>query len=104
MRYLGDPVIASLAGFDTASMYATAEAIWHARDTATDQFMPEFTDPASDRLYIARFRKLWGVADDVIAWDLQAMDEQQKNGVCQSIGLDAIGGVMRLAVRDATQP
>lgn len=104
MRYLGDPTIASLTGFDAGAMYATAEAIWHARDTATDQFRPEFTDPTTDRLYIARFRKLWGSADDVLTWDLQAMDEQQKNGVCQSIGLDAIGGVMRLAAQDSTRP
>jgi hypothetical protein len=97
MRYLGDPSIAALAGFDVASAArATANAIWSTRDTATDQFTPEFTTPENDRTYIAHFRSLWGRADDVLTWDLQAMDEQQKHGVCQSIGMDALAAVMRL--------
>ncbi len=97
MRYLGEPAVAAAAGFDVASaVSATANAIWAARDTATDQFTPEFTTPENDRKYIAHFRSLWGLADDVLTWDLQAMDEQQKHGVCQSIGLDALGAAMRL--------
>ncbi len=95
MRYLGDPMVAAFCGFDAASLRATADAIWNTRDPQTNQFRPEFTDPVTDRLYIARFRRTWGIADDVLTWDLSTMDEQQKNGVCQSIGLDALGAVLR---------
>ncbi len=97
MRYLGDPAIAALTGIDLrSSIAATTKAVWRTRDASTDQFQPEFTSDTNDRLYIEQYRKLGAIADDVRTWDLQAMDEQQKHGVCQSIGLDALGAAMKL--------
>jgi hypothetical protein len=37
---------------------------------------------------------LAGAGDDVHQWQIDAMNEQQKFGVCQSIGLDAFGAVI----------
>jgi hypothetical protein len=97
MRYLGDPAIAALTGIDLpSSIEATADALWRTRDASHDQFQPEFTSEPNDRLYIAQYNKLMGAADNVRVWDLQTMDEQQKHGVCQSIGLDALGAAIRL--------
>jgi hypothetical protein len=97
MRYLGDPEIAILTGIDhRGSIDAIVDALWHTRDASHDQFQPEFTSEHDDRLYIAQYMKLTGAADDVHIWDHQAMDEPQKNGVCQSIGLDALGAAITL--------
>lgn len=75
---------------------ATAEAIWNTRDATKNQFKPEFTSNTNDKLYIHQFKKCWGMADNVLKWDIEKMNEQQKNGVCQSIGLDALGAAIRL--------
>jgi hypothetical protein len=97
MRYLGDSEIKSLLGVDLSeNIMATAEAIWHTRNAEDNQFQPEFTSPENDKLYIARFRELWGLADDVLKWDINKMKEQNKWGVCQSIGLDALGASIKL--------
>jgi len=34
------------------------------------------------------------MGDNVHQWQFAAMNEQQKFGVCQSIGLDALGAVI----------
>ncbi|MEO8822677.1 MAG: glycoside hydrolase family 76 protein [Ginsengibacter sp.] len=73
---------------------ATAAAIWKTRDTTNNQFKPEFTSSENDKLYVNQYRKLTGMGDDVHQWQIQAMNEQQKLGVCQSIGLDAFGAVI----------
>jgi len=45
-------------------------------------------------LYINQYRQLTGIGDDIHRWQIEAMNEQQKFGVCQSIGLDALGAVI----------
>lgn len=96
MRYAGADQVKKYLGADlTKNIKATAEAIWNTRDRASNQFKPEFTDPAEDRLYIKQFRAWWGLADDVLKWDIGTMNEQEKSGVCQSVGLDALGAVIR---------
>ena len=97
MRYLGDPSIATLTGVDlTGPVGATADALWSTRDASHDQCTPGFTSEADDRSCITQYTRLGGIAHDIRTGDLQAMDEQQKHGVCQSIGMDALGAVIRL--------
>jgi hypothetical protein len=96
MRYLGDREVKALLGVDMSDhLMATAGRIWQTRDKSNNQFQPEFTDPENDKLYIEQFRNLWGLADDVCVWDIKKMKEQNKQGVCQSIGLDALGAAIR---------
>ena len=96
MRYLGETEIKSLIGVDLReNIWATAEAIWQTRDPEINQFQPEFTSPEYDRRYIEEFRELWGMADDVLEWDLNIMEEQNKWGVCQAVGLDALGASIK---------
>jgi hypothetical protein len=45
-------------------------------------------------LFVKRYRELTDIGDDVHHWQIEAMNEQQKFGVCQSIGLDALGAVI----------
>ena len=94
MRYLG-----KLSGqlkpvsFEK-NISATAEAIWKTRDEATNQFKPEFTNLENDVAYVEQYRKLSGLGDNVHTWQIAAMNEQQKFGACQSIGLDAFGALI----------
>ncbi|UKJ09264.1 glycoside hydrolase family 76 protein [Solitalea lacus] len=91
MRYLGK-LKGPGKGIDfNKNIRATADAIWKTRDLATNQFKPEFTSLEMDKLYVSQFRRLVGVADDIYQWNIASMNEQQKFGVCQSIGLDAFG-------------
>lgn len=97
MRYIGAPEERALLGVDLSeNIKATVEAIWQTRDELNNQFQPEFTSVENDQLYINQFRELWGLADDIWKWDIGKMDEQQKQGVCQSIGLDALGAAIKL--------
>lgn len=66
--------------------------------TFTDalQFQPEFTNTENDKLYIQQFKQQWGLADNIFKWQIETMNEQQKFGVCQSIGLDALGALIKL--------
>lgn len=98
MRWLGS-LKGNIGGIDLAkNIKATAAAIWQTRDVTTNQFQPEFTSPGNDMLYVAQFRKLAGMADDVQKWNIGAMNEKQKFGVCQSIGLDAFGAFINTMV------
>ena len=97
MRYFGARKENALLGVDLSdNILATVDAIWKKRDTTNNQFQPEFTSIENDKLYIEQFRKLWGLADDVRIWDIKKMKEQNKFGVCQSIGLDALGAAIKL--------
>lgn len=97
LRYLGSPEVKALLGVDLReNIRATADAVWQTRDPATGQFQPEFTSLENDKLYVQQFRRLWGIADDVYQWDLKKMKEQNRQGVCQSIGLDALGASIKL--------
>jgi hypothetical protein len=97
MRYFGANEEKALLGVDLSyNINATVEAIWQTRDKTNNQFQPEFTSIDNDKVYIEQFRKLWGVADDVYKWDIKKMKEQNKLGVCQSIGLDALGAAIKL--------
>lgn len=90
MRYLGK---LNNADFNK-NIQATAKAIWQTRDKITNQFQPEFTSAENDKLFVAQYRKQTGMGDDVHKWQIDAMNEQQKFGVCQSIGMDALGAVI----------
>ena len=97
MRYLGGNEEKALLGVDLSdNIMATVEAIWQTRDITNNQFQPEFTTLENDKLYIQQFRKLWGLADDVHKWDINKMKQQNKQGVCQSVGLDALGAAIRM--------
>jgi len=94
MRYLGK-LNKQITQIDfSKNTKATAAAIWQTRDTATNQFKPEFTKLENGKLYVNQYRKLTGAGDDVYKWQIDTMNEQQKFGVCQSIGLDAFGAVI----------
>lgn len=94
MRYLGK-LNKQITQIDfSKNTKAIAAAIWQTRDTAPNQFKPEFTKIENDTLYVNQFRKLTGVGDDVHQWQIDTTNEQQKFGVCQSIGLDAFGAVI----------
>ena len=95
-RYIGSPDQQKLLGINLAkSIHLSAEAIWRTRDITNSQFKPEFTTPENDQLYITQFEELWGLADDIRVWDIKRMKEQNKHGVCQSIGLDIIGAAIK---------
>jgi len=97
MRYLGK-LGENNVDFNSMkkSIRATAEALWQTRDKSNNQFQPEFTNAENDKLYIHQFKAQWGLADNIFKWQIDKMNEQQKFGVCQSIGLDALGAVIRL--------
>jgi len=96
MRYIGSKEEKHFMGVDLdKNIRTTVQAIWDTRDTFNNQFQPEFTAPEKDKQYIQNFKLLWGLADDVYKWDLKKMHEQNKNGVCQSIGLDALGAAIK---------
>ncbi len=97
MRYLGAGEERKLLGVNLSkNIKATVEAIWKTRNVSNNQFQPEFTIVENDKLYIEQFRKLWGLADDVLKWNIGKMKEQNKFGVCQSVGLDALGAAIKL--------
>ncbi|NVK52151.1 MAG: hypothetical protein HWD85_04395 [Flavobacteriaceae bacterium] len=97
MRYIGAKEEKKLLGVDFSNnIKATVDAIWETRNKTNNQFQPEFTNPENDKLYIKQFRNLWGSADDVLKWDIGKMKKQNKQGVCQSIGLDALGAEIKL--------
>ncbi len=96
MRYIGSEEEKKLLSVDlNENINATFEAIWQTRKKANNQFQPEFTNRKNDKLYIEKFEKLWGLADYVYDWDLSKMKEKNKFGVCQSIGLDALGATIK---------
>ncbi len=91
MRYLGMPD--KTIDF-SHTISSTVNAIWQTRNKSDNQFQPEFTNPENDELYLQQFKKQWGAGDDILKWDIATMDDQQKFGVCQSIGLDALGAMI----------
>lgn len=96
MRYLGTlDKNATQVNFKN-SIEATANAIWQTRNKSDNQFQPEFTSVENDQLFIQQFKEQWGLADNIFTWQIEQMNEQQKFGVCQSIGLDALGATVRL--------
>jgi hypothetical protein len=97
IRYIGSSDEKNLLDIDFRDNFiATADAIWETRNKENNQFQPEYSNPENDQLYIEQFRKLWHRADDVQKWDIKKMKEQNKYGVCQSIGLDVFGAEIRL--------
>ncbi|MGB5437067.1 MAG: hypothetical protein WBM98_14325, partial [Maribacter sp.] len=97
MRYLGNDEERKLIDVDlTENIEKTVNAIWETRDKTNNQFQPEFTNVENDKLYVEQFRELWGLADEVYKWDIATMKEKNKNGVCQSVGLDVLGAALRL--------
>lgn len=96
MRYLGASEEKGLLGVELSdSIEATLRAIWETRDPNNNQFQPEFTTEANDKIYIEQFRSLWGLADNIRKWNIARMKERNKLGVCQSIGLDMLGAAIK---------
>jgi hypothetical protein len=96
MRYLGSEEIKSILGVNLdQALHQTVEAIWETRNTENNQFQPEYTSEANDKVYNEQFRKLWGLADEVHKWDLEKMHEKNKNAVCQSVGMDMLGAAIK---------
>lgn len=96
MRYIGSEEEKKLLGVDlNVNIKATVRAIWETRNKENNQFQPEFTSTENDKYYIENFQNIWGNADFVYKWDIKIMKEQNKNGVCQSIGLDALGAAIK---------
>ncbi|MDX1286345.1 MAG: hypothetical protein R3182_15100, partial [Draconibacterium sp.] len=97
IRYLGAEEEQKLIGVDLSeNIKATINAIWNTRNASNNQFQPEFTTEENDKLYIDDFRKMWGFANELRIWDLKKMVEKNKNGVCQSVGLDYLGAAIKL--------
>ncbi|WP_027066800.1 glycoside hydrolase family 76 protein [Maribacter sp. Hel_I_7] len=97
MRYLGSKEERDLLDVDLSeNIEKTVNAIWITRDKSTNQVQPEFTSLENDKVYVEQFRALWGIADDVHKWDIDTMIEKNKYGVCQSVGLDMIGAMLKL--------
>ncbi|MCU7552213.1 hypothetical protein OCK74_24050 [Chitinophagaceae bacterium LB-8] len=96
MRYLGT-LNKRTTGIDFKNnIKETANAIWQTRDASNNQFKPEYTNVENDKLYIQQFKNQWGSADNMLKWDIEKTNLQQRLGVCQSIGLDALGATIRL--------
>jgi hypothetical protein len=96
MRYLGSEEEKSLLGVNLdAAVQNTAKAIWDTRNQDNMQFQPEYTSSENDKEYVEQFRRLWGLADQVHAWELSSMVEKNKNGVCQAVGLDMLGAAIK---------
>lgn len=96
MRYLSAEPEKSLLGvnLDEATI-KTAKAIWETRNVSNNQFQPEYTTEANDKLYIIQFLERWETADYTQKWELDNMHEKNKNGVCQAVGLDMIGAAIK---------
>jgi hypothetical protein len=95
MRYLGK-LDKNISDIDFKNnIDSTVTAIWQTRDISNNQFQPEFTNFENDELFLNQFKMQWGYADKILKWDITKMNEQQKFGVCQSIGLDALGAAVR---------
>ena len=96
MRYLGSEEIKSILGVNLdQAVYKTVGAIWETRNAETNQFQPECTSEVNDKAYNEQFRKLWGLADDVHKWDLEKMHEDNRDAVCQSVGMDMLGAAIK---------
>ncbi|MGH2645109.1 MAG: hypothetical protein ACRDE2_14240, partial [Chitinophagaceae bacterium] len=96
MRYLGQLDKNMTSVNFRNSIEKTVKAIWQTRDKLNNQFQPEFTGIENDKLFVQQFKEQWGMADNIFTWHIERMNEQQKFGVCQSIGLDALGATIRL--------
>ena len=66
------------------------------RDKSTSsRFNPNLPALKMISVMYRQFRELWGLADDVHEWDIESMKEKNKNGVCQSVGLDMLGAAIK---------
>jgi len=96
MRYLGSEEEKSKLGVNLdKAVLNTAQAIWDTRNRENNQFQPEYTSEENDQAYIDQFRELWGLADNVHKWDLEKMHEDNKNAVCQAVGMDMLGAAIK---------
>jgi hypothetical protein len=96
MRYLGSEEIKSVLGVDLdQAILLTVNAIWETRNTESNQFQPEYTSEENDNNYNEQFRRLWGLADEVHKWDLETMHEDNRDAVCQSVGMDMLGAAIK---------
>ncbi len=94
MRYLGNSDVMQILDIDfKESISATLEALWETRDKVSNQLQSEFTSAVNDATYIKSFREFWGIADDIRIWETPY--EKEKQMVSQSIGLDALGSVLK---------
>jgi len=95
MRYLGSKEIKPRLGVNLdQAVLKSVEAIWTSRNTNNNQFQPEYTSEQNDRVYNNQFRKLWGLADNVHKWDLEKMYNDNRDAVCQAVGMDMLGAAI----------
>jgi len=96
MRYLGSEEEKSRLGVNLDNaVLSTVQAIWDTRNKENNQFQPEFTSEENDQAFVDQFRKLWGLADNVHKWDIETMVEENKDAVCQSVGMDMLGAAIK---------
>ncbi|WP_242202041.1 glycoside hydrolase family 76 protein [Aestuariivivens insulae] len=97
LRYISADEERKMTGIDwNLPIQKTLEAVWNTRDISNNQFSAEFTTVDADKKYIEQFRELWGLADNVHTWDLDKMQEKNRLGVCQAIGLDILGAAIKM--------
>ena len=95
MRYLGSMEIKQGLGVNLdKAVLNTVQTIWDTRYKENNQFRPEYTSEENDRVYIDQFRKLWGLADKVHKWDLEKMHDDNRDAVCQAVGMDMLGAAI----------
>lgn len=96
MRYFGSEEVKSRleVNLDEAVLN-TVQAIWITRNQENNQFQPEYTSEVNDKAYNEQFRKLCGLADDVHRWDLEKMHDDNRDAVCQSVGMDMLGAAIK---------
>ena len=96
MRYLGSEEEKSRLGVNLdKAVLNTVQAIWETRNLENNQFQPEYTSEKNDKAYVDQFRNLWGLADNVHRWDLKTMLEDNRDAVCQAVGMDMLGAAIK---------
>ncbi len=96
MRYLGSEEEKSRLGVNLdKEVLNTVQAIWDTRNRENNQFQPEYTSEENDKAYIEQFRLMWGLADEVYNWDLETMHEDNRDAVCQAVGMDMLGAAIK---------
>ncbi len=96
MRYLGSEEEKSKLGIKLdKAVLNTVQAIWETRNKENNQFQPEYTSEQNDKAYVEQFRHLWGLADNVHKWDLEKMHADNRDAVCQAVGLDMLGAAIK---------
>jgi len=97
LRYLSDQTVQNVIGLNFAkNIKNTANTIWNCRDKSNNQLQPEYTTKEQDQIFNQQFKELWGITNDTHKWELTKMPLQNKNAVCQAMGLDILTATLRV--------